>query len=133
MYLGFVPRPLDGLVRLMVRELSIPHLLHEGDEAVLLSGCFFDLPDVLFVQPELDPDHGALLRLGLKVKPFILIVDVESDFSGPHIDVGISGVEEGSPKDEWRFLIYFHVEDHEVDRDEAAPDFHRNVFGDPRQ
>ena len=119
-------------MRLVLRELSFPHLLHEGDEAVLLSGCHFDLLDVLFVWTKLDPDHGALLHLGLKVKPFLLTVDVESDFSGPHIDIGVGSVEEGSPKDERRFLVYVHVEDHEVDRDEAAPDFHWNVFGDPR-
>ena len=95
MYLGFVPQPLDELVCLVMRELSFLHLLHEGNEAVLLLGRHFDLLDVLFVWPELDPDHGALLRLGLKMKPLLLTVDVESDFSSPHIDVSVGGVKEG--------------------------------------
>jgi hypothetical protein len=85
----------------------------------------------LWIWPVLDPYHGSLLLLRPKVKLLFFAIDVEADFSGSNINLHHRSAQERSPKDEKRFFCGFHIEHHEVDRDEVTPDFHWDIFSDP--
>ena len=59
-----------------------------------LRGCDFDFFDFLRIWPKFDPDHQALLFLGSEVKFLLFTIDMESDFSGPDINMCIYYIEE---------------------------------------
>ena len=61
---------------------------------------------------------------------FFLAIDVEADFSGSDIDLCPHSAQEWTSKDERSFLGNVHVKHDEVDREEAFPDLHRNIFCD---
>jgi hypothetical protein len=102
--------------------------LHEGEEVVRLGRYYFNFSDALCIQPVLNLDHGGLLFSGLKWELFLLAADVEANLSGSNIDLCPCSAQEWPPKDEHRFLRYFHVEHHEVDRDEVFSDSHWDVL-----
>ena len=85
------------------------------DEVVHQLRLYLNLLYSLWIQPILDTDHGALLLLGPKVKLLFFAIDVEADFSGSNINLCSCSAEEGSPKDEGRFLHGFHVQHHKID------------------
>jgi hypothetical protein len=68
----------------------------------------------------LDSDHGALLLSRLEVKLLFFTIDVEANFFGSNIILCSHCAQEGPPKDEWRLFCGFHIEHHEVDRDEVT-------------
>ena len=92
---------------------------------------YLNLFNAMWVRPVLVMNHGALLLSGHEVKLFFFAIDIEVDFSGSNINLSSYSAQEGSPKDEGRFFCNLHVEHHEVDRDVAIPDFHRNIFRYP--
>ena len=92
---------------------------------------YLNFSNALWVWPIYDLDHGALLLPRPEVKLFIFAINVEADFSGSNINLSSRSVQEGSPKDEGRFLYCFHVKHYEVDRDEVSLNFHRDIFSDP--
>jgi len=62
-----------------------------------------------------------LFKLGLEVEFLLGPVDGEFDLSGSDINICIGGTEEWSFEDKWYFLVYVHVEYHEIHGDDKIP------------
>ena len=73
-------------------------------------------------------DLVALFDLRFEGKFLLLAIDVELDFSGPDINVGVCCTQEWPAQDERHLGIDLHVEHDEVDGNKEIPDFHRDIF-----
>nr|AAX95215.1 hypothetical protein LOC_Os11g08720 [Oryza sativa Japonica Group]ABA91891.1 hypothetical protein LOC_Os11g08720 [Oryza sativa Japonica Group] len=99
----------------------VQEVLHKFHQAVRLGWLHFDLLNILRVWPVLDSDRGALFRPRLKLKLFLLPVDMETDTPRSHVNVGSCGAKERTPQNERRLLLHVHVQHHKVNRDEEIP------------
>jgi len=73
-------------------------------------------------------DLVALFDLRFEGELLLLAIDVELDFSGPDINVGICCTQERPAQDERRLGVDFHVEHDEVDGNKEIPDFHWDIL-----
>ena len=73
-------------------------------------------------------DLVALFDLRFEGELLLLAIDVELDFSGSDINMGICCALEWPAQNERCLGVDFHVEYDEVDGNEEIPDFHRGIF-----
>ena len=58
-------------------------------------------------------------------------IDVELNFSSPHINVCILRTQERPSENERGLGVDFHVKDDKINRDKELPYFHQNILGNP--
>ena len=70
----------------------------------------------------------ALFNLRFEGELLLLAIDVELDFSGPDINMGVCCTQERPAQNERRLGVNFHVKHDEVDGNKEILDFHNGIF-----
>ena len=70
----------------------------------------------------------ALFDLRFEGELLLLSIDVELDFSGPDINVGVCCAQEWSTQDERHIGVDFHVEYDELNGNKEISDFHQDIL-----
>jgi hypothetical protein len=58
----------------------------------------------------------------------LLSINVEFNFSGFNVNVGICGTQEGSPKNERCLYVLLHIKYYKIYRNKKVLDFYRNIL-----
>ena len=100
-----------------------PQILHECDEGFNVWKRWFCCLFLGFFLPSDFLDLVALFNLRFEGELLLLTIDVELDFSGPDINMGVCCTQEQPAQDERCLGVDFHVKHDEVDRNKEIPDF----------